>query len=457
MANPKILVADDDLHCREIVCTALSKRPVNVTQVENGAEAVAAIENESFDLVLCDLMMPKVDGMGVLDIFKKKSDGHGNFVMITAHGTIEKAVEAIREGAYDFLVKPVNLKQLNITVQKALESASLRQQNQRMREELRQQGLAPIIGTSPRLQEVLRLADKVAENDSTVLITGPSGTGKELIARRVHYSSGRVGNPFIVVNCAAIASNLLESQFFGYVKGAFTGAEQDHPGLFQTADGGTLFLDEVGELDLNLQVKLFRALQEGEVRRVGSSQVEHVDIRFIAATNRILLEEVKNGNFREDLYYRLNVVSIELPPLRERVEDIPPLINHFIQKYNPILHKNIQTFSEDFLRSLMNYEFPGNIRELENIVQKAMILCEDPVLHGDVLVQKGGSFSTETGTEAMASAGLHDMVQAVEKEAITRALRMFNANHSKVAKYLKIPRSTLYKKLHDYNIDVKKL
>jgi two-component system response regulator AtoC len=395
--------------------------------------------------------------MGVLEAFKKNPSNLGNFVLITAHGTIEKAVEAIKEGAYDFLVKPVSLKHLGVTVNKALENSMLRFQNQQMREELQKKGMPDIIGKSRQITDIVELANKVAQNSSTVLITGSSGTGKELIARLLHYKSPRVGKPFVVVNCAAIPGNLLESQFFGYVRGAFTGAETDRQGLFHQANGGSLFLDEVGELDLNLQVKLFRALQEGEVRKVGSTETEKVDIRFITATNRNLLEEVKKGNFREDLYYRLNVVNIALPSLRDRVEDIPALVEYFIQKYNHILNKNIQSFGEDFIRTLSNYDFPGNIRELENIVQKAMILTDSPELTADLLIQKGGSFAHEENVSSLASTGLHDMVEAVEKDAIIRALKMFKANHSKVAKYLKIPRSTLYKKLHDYQIDSKKI
>ena len=457
MSHEKILIADDDYHCRDLIKLALSKDGFELDLAENGSEAIDLIKKSSYDLVLCDLMMPKVDGMGVLEAYKNRN-GEGNFVLITAHGTIEKAVEAIKEGAYDFLVKPVNLKQLGITVHQALENSNLRKQNRKLRQEIQEKGLPTIIGKGQRLKEILVMTDRVAENDSTVLITGPSGTGKELIAKRIHYKSQRVGNSFVVVNCAAIPGNLLESQFFGYVKGAFTGAEGDREGLFHQAHLGTLFLDEVGELDLNLQVKLFRALQEGEIRRVGGTRIEKVDIRFIAATNRNLTVEVKNGNFREDLFYRLNVVSLELPALKERVEDIPELVEYFIKKYNPILGKNIKSFSEDFIRSLSNYPFPGNIRELENIIQKAMILTDSEVLTVDLLTQKGGSFSPEdqTGLSA-ASSSLHDMVEALEKETITKALRMFNANHSKVAKFLKIPRSTLYKKLHDYNIDVKKL
>lgn len=457
MNKAKLLIVDDDFHCRTIIATALSRFPFEITHAENGEEAIHFMETQAFDLVMSDMMMPKVDGMGVLDFFRQKNFPDSHFILMTAFGTIEKAVEAMKKGAYDFLVKPVNLKQLEVIVQKALDNSLLKKQNRTMREELREKGSPSIIGHSNRIKEILILADKVAQNDSTVLITGPSGTGKELIARRIHYGSPRLGSPFITVNCAAIPTTLMESQLFGHMRGSFTGAEADHLGLFQQAEGGTLFLDEVGDLDLNMQVKLFRAIQEREVRPIGGNKVYRVNIRLITATNKHLLEEVKNGTFREDLYYRLNVVNIELPPLCKRVEDIPDLVHHFVRKYNPILNKDITSVSENFLRTLCNYDFPGNIRELENMVQKAMILSEGSELDGNILTKKGGSFSNGEDGGDMNGGGLHELVEQLEKETITKALRMFNANHSRVAKYLKIPRSTLYKKLNDYHIDVKKL
>lgn len=451
MPEPKILIADDDFHCRNIISMTLSRRSYRMVQVENGREAIEALQREPFDLVLCDLMMPKVDGMEVLRSFKEMGS-EGNFVLITAFGTVEKAVEAMKTGAYDFLVKPINIKQLEATVDKALDNRNLRAENASLKRQVQEKSLPPMIGRSPRFRAVIDLASRAAASPSTVLITGPSGTGKELVAKLIHYQSDRLGKPFVVVNCGAIPGALMESQLFGHVKGAFTGASEDRPGLFQQADSGSLFLDEVGEIDLSLQVKLLRAIQEGEVRRVGSNLNEHVDVRLIAATNRNLEVEVKAGRFREDLFYRLNVVHLDLPPLKDRPEDIPLLVEAFVAKYRSSFGKNIQSVSEDFLRSLSHYDFPGNIRELENIVQKAIILCEGTELTSEVLLKKGGSFAGE-GTAPMAAAqSLHELVAAVEREAIRKALQLFNGNHSKVAKYLKIPRSTLYKKLHDYGL-----
>jgi two-component system response regulator PilR (NtrC family) len=368
----KILVVDDEQSLREFLTILLRKEGYEVAAADSVKAAAAALLGQDFDLVVTDLKLP--DGSG-LDVLRAARSGESaaEVVVITAFGTAESAVEAMKQGAYDYLTKPFKVEEIKITIRKALEKGALARENRALRRRLEAMEGGEILGRSPRMQEVFRLLDRVAPTGVTVLIWGESGTGKELVARRLHALSGRPGH-FVPVNCSAIPEGLMESELFGHVKGSFTGASGDKTGLFEEAHRGTLFLDEVGELPLALQPKLLRAVQEGRVKRVGGNREVPVDVRIVSATNRDLHVEVKGGRFREDLYYRLNVVALEIPPLRERREDIPVLAQHFLKTYAGAFGRPLAGFSREVLETLERYEYPGNVRELENIIERAVAL-----------------------------------------------------------------------------------
>ncbi|MBW2315916.1 MAG: sigma-54-dependent Fis family transcriptional regulator [Deltaproteobacteria bacterium] len=356
-----------------------------VVTVGDVDSALVAIENDDFDLVVSDIQLPERSGLELLREARAISP-ETVFVMITAYASTETAVEAMREGAYDYITKPFKVEEIRLTVEKALEKRLLRTENQRLKTELRSQKRErSIVGNSAAIQRVFDLVDQVAETKTNVLICGESGTGKELVARAIHDRSQRSEAPFVAINCGAIPENLLESELFGHVKGAFTGAVQNKAGLFEAASKGTLFLDEIGELSLALQVKLLRALQEKRIRRVGGIGDEAVDVRILAATNQNLEEAVAAGRFREDLYYRLNVIQVTLPPLRERVDDIPLLVLHFVEKYSRELDRKIASVSEAALQRLADYAFPGNVRELENVIERAVALTREDTIGVDAL------------------------------------------------------------------------
>src|SRR6478672_108939 len=371
MARMNVLVVDDELGLRQTLSLILKAEGHDVRVACDGADALRQLADAPADLVLCDVRMPGLDGLGFLERYGA-SGGGALVIMMSAYGDDDAAVEAIRRGAYDFIAKPFRADQVLLVEREGLrrEVAKLHQELSALR--------APtgIVGRSPQLAAALALADKVARHPSTVLITGESGTGKELVARHLHRQSPRASAPFVAVNCGAIPETLLESELFGHAKGAFTGATADREGLFADADGGTLFLDELGELPIALQVKLLRALQEGEVRRVGDDASRRVDVRVVAATSRILESEVAEGRFRADLFYRVNVVRIHLPPLRERSEDVPELVRHFIDRFNARLGLRVTGASAAAMRALMEYPWPGNVRELENVVERAMVLAD---------------------------------------------------------------------------------
>ncbi len=387
MDGPKarILVVDDEQSMREFLEIFLRREGYEVFTAADVDTAIAYLESDEIDLTLTDMQMPEKTG---LDLILAARDVSPETVMIvvTAFGTTDSAISAMKEGAYDYLTKPFKVDELRIVIEKALEKKLLSNENRRLRQELRSQSRdRNIIGHSRAMQDVFDLIAQVAETKTNVLVSGESGTGKELVARAIHDQSDRQGQPFVAINCGAIPENLLESELFGHVKGSFTGAVQNKEGLFETASGGTLFLDEIGELSHSLQVKLLRALQEKSIRRVGDTVDRKVDVRIVSATNRRLDEEVAAGRFREDVYYRLNVIQLTLPPLRERIEDIPLLTQHFIRRFADELGKDVEGMDAEAYDVLSRYSFPGNVRELENLVERAVALAREPVIGVDLL------------------------------------------------------------------------
>lgn len=381
----RVLVADDERLMAEMLEEMLRADGMLVETAHTGKEALEKFRSRDFDLVLLDLRMPEMHGLQVLQEMKKE-DPNIPVIVITAYGSVDNAVEALKIGAYDFITKPFKIEELRNAVARALEVEQLRREKEYLLSELQEEfRFEGVIGESPKMKEVMRMAQLVAKTDATVLICGESGTGKELLARSIHYQSNRRDRPFVVVNCGAITETLLESELFGHEKGAFTGAYTRKPGKFELADGGTLFLDEIGEMSPAMQVKLLRVLQERTFERVGGTTSITVDVRIIAATNRDLKKAVREGTFREDLYYRLNVIPIYLPPLRERKEDLPLLCDYLIARHCRKLHKKIRGISPQAMRILRKYHWPGNIRELDNVLERAIILTQDDVIGVDDL------------------------------------------------------------------------
>ncbi|MEK6589292.1 MAG: sigma-54 dependent transcriptional regulator, partial [Nitrospinota bacterium] len=380
-----ILVVDDEKGQREILKTILESEGYNVGVANNGQDALKAIQKASFDLVLTDLKMPGMDGN---ELFKKIriESPITSVVILTAHGTIDSAVEVIRLGAFDYLTKPLERDKLLIIAKKAVEKSRLLSENLLLRQQLEDRFRPDcIIGNDSKMREIYRIIKKVSNSSATVVIYGESGTGKELIAKSLHYNSVRSSKPFMAINCAAIPENLLETELFGYEKGAFTDAYARNIGLFEAADGGTIFLDEVGDMSFPLQAKLLRVLQEKEIRRVGGNKNIKVDVRIISATNKNLDSEIKKGHFREELFYRLNIIAFRLPPLRKRSADIPALVTYFIERYNKSQGKNIKGISDGAMNMLLNYNWPGNVRQLEAVIERAVLLTDGEVIDVDVL------------------------------------------------------------------------
>src|SRR3990172_5551038 len=385
MAKARILVVDDEKSTRDLLSITLAKEGYDVLTAAGGEPAIEAIRRDPFDAIITDLRMPKVDGLQVLRVAKEISPDTA-VIVITAVASTETAVEAMKLGAYDYITKPFKLDEVNLIVRNALESKRLRDENLYLRRQLEtQHRFENIIGKSGVIAEVFDTIRKIADSPSTAMLTGESGTGKELVARAIHFNSFRRDKPFVSVNCGAIPEGLMESELFGHVRGAFTGAVSNKVGLFSAAEGGTLFLDEITEIPALLQVKLLRAIQEREIRRVGDTKDMKVEVRLIAATNKDLEAAVGDGTLREDLFYRLNVIPIHLPALRERREDIPLLVAHFLQKYGKELGKEVKGISAEALPLLENYHWPGNIRELENAIERAIVLCTGDVLTAEAL------------------------------------------------------------------------
>jgi len=457
MHTAKILVVDDDAVARELLADALKKEGYEVEAFSNGEEAIERGRRGWVDLVLTDIKMGTVDGLTVLREFKRFSPDT-SIVLLTSFGSLEGAIEAIKQGAYDYLAKPFKKEEIKLVVRRSLDHCQLVRENARYRDELKgREDWSPLVGSSPAMLEVYKLVARVSEGRSTVLLQGESGTGKELIARAIHANSPRREKPFIPVNCGALPDTLLESEMFGYEKGAFTGAVGIKAGLFEAANGGTLFLDEIGELGPALQVKLLRVMQDQEVRRVGGTTSLKVDVRIIAATNRDLEQFVKEGKFRDDLYYRLNVVRITLPTLAERKEDIPMLAHHFLQKYAGGSARAVRGFLPDTMTLLTQYRWPGNVRELENAIERAVSLSHGPLLTPDDLPSALRQPGSTSGDKTDGS-DQHDEVcltlEEVEKRHLIRVLKETKGNKVKAAKILGIDRRTLYRMAERFGLDL---
>ncbi|MBN2411275.1 sigma-54-dependent Fis family transcriptional regulator [candidate division KSB1 bacterium] len=450
MPKYNILVADDELSQRDALAGFLTKKGFSVITAQSGKEAVAVLKNKSVDLILTDLRMPEMDGMELLTA-AKDINPNIEVIVMTAYGSIEGATGAMKQGAADFITKPVDIEQLEMTVNKVLEHKQLIAENKRLKELVNDRfRFGGIISSGKSMAEALSIASRVAESKASVLITGESGTGKELVARAIHFASTRESKPFIAVNMAALPENLVESELFGHEKGAFTGADKFRKGRFESAHEGTIFIDEVGDVPLSTQVKLLRVLQEHTIERIGSSESIAVDVRIIAATNKKLEEMVKTGMFREDLFYRLNVVKIELPPLRQRKTDIPLLINHFITHYSEINNKSIKGLSNDSMDKLMKYPFPGNVRELENIIEQAVVLSRDEIigvndLPASVAQSNDMDYNIKQGT-------FQQRVEAFEKKLISEALKNNNDIQTKAAESLGMTERHLRYKLKKYGL-----
>ena len=451
MQPKSILVVDDEVSVRTSLEKVLSKEGYITKTAGSGNDAIKILSESTVDIVLSDLKMPDGDGLELLRAVKEKTP-NTVVILLTGYGTVETAVEAMKEGAYDFITKPFKKAVILSTIERAIERQNLRQENTYLKAQLgKGKAYDEIIGKSQALQDVLAMVERVAPLISTVLITGASGTGKELIAQAIHKKSPFAGKRFVPINCGAIPENLVESELFGHVRGAFTGALRDKKGLFKVAEGGTIFLDEIVSVPLNLQVKLLRAIDQKEILPVGSTNPEVIDVRIVAATNKNLANEVEEGNFREDLYYRLNVVGINIPPLRERVEDIPELINHFIKIYNSQLGKQITVVDEKTLKTLMDYPWKGNVRELENAVERAMIFCDSDIL----TMQDFTQLSSEIASLQKLNGDLKSSVRTIEQESILKALQAAGNDKSKAAEILGLSLSSLYRKMSELQIELK--
>jgi two-component system response regulator HydG len=446
VTQPTVLVADDELGVRESVSRALRREGFDVLAAEDGAGALEMLRRSCVDLVIADLRMPGLDGLELLRAAKLLFP-EVEVIVLSGHGTVEEAVQAMKEGAYDFLTKPFQRAQLVRTVRQALERRALVLENRSLQRRLDELvGAGEIIGESPAIRKVLALVKQVAPASATVLIHGESGTGKELVARALHEGSPRRGRPFIKVNCAALPETLLESELFGYERGAFTGALARKEGRFELADGGTLLLDEVGDLSVATQSKLLRVLQEGEFERLGGTKTEKVDVRIVAATNQDLALLVKERRFREDLFYRLNVITIEIPPLRERVEDIPLLAQHFLRLYAARNHREVGGFTEAALERLRAYPWPGNVRELEHAVERAVILARGAVIDVSDLPP---AVSQAEPAARIVSIPIGMPLDEVEQRLIEETLKLTKGNKELAAKLLGIASRTIYRKLKE--------
>jgi two-component system response regulator PilR (NtrC family) len=450
--SKNILVVDDEQIIRESLSYILIKENYNVDEAENGKAAYEKLLEANYDLVLTDLEMPEMKGTELLEKIRELSPRTATIV-VTAYGSLETAISSLRSGASDYILKPIEFDELLIKVKKLFEMKDLLTENQILRSALqRTTEDHKIIGKSFAIRKVFDLIDSVADTDSTVLITGKSGTGKELVAKALHYTSKRKNKPFVVVNCGAISDTLIESELFGHKKGAFTGAISDKEGFMKAADEGTLFLDEIGEMPLDLQVKLLRTIQEKEYTPVGTTKAIPVNVRFVASTNKNLSDEIKVGEFREDLYYRLNVVEIILPSLKDRKEDIPLLANHFVDKYRKEMNKGIKGISEDAMRVLINHEWKGEVRELENVIERSFIFCNEDYI--DVNNLPSSLIVDEEEFSLSLTNSLEDSVKKYERDIIINALHSNDFNKEKTADYLNVGLSTLYRRLKDLNIEV---
>jgi len=454
----RLLIIDDEANMRHMLSTVLKKAGYQVETAADGAKGLEMIQQSPYDFILCDIKMPIMDGMEFLKLSRDRL-GSATVIMMSAYGSIDTAIDAMKSGAYDYISKPFKTDEVYLTLKKAEERERLKAENRLLKARIQKiegdYNFGKMVAKSKAMQSVFQLANKAAQYKTTVLILGDSGTGKELIARGIHFGGERAAGPLVPVNCGGIPESLLESELFGYKKGAFTGADRNKKGLFQEAEGGTIFLDEIGELPLSLQVKLLRVLQENEIRRVGDSKSLQIDARVIAATSKKLEEEVEKGSFREDLYYRLNVVKVEIPPLRERTEDIPLLCKHFIGRFNEILDKEISGLAPDAMARLLEFQWPGNVRQLENAIERAMVIADDSLLMSEHFAAEMKSNDMRSREDAVFEGlSLKDAQKVVEKNLITRALNETEGNRTRAARLLEISHPSLLTKIKAYGIDL---
>ncbi|MDP3937658.1 MAG: sigma-54 dependent transcriptional regulator [Deltaproteobacteria bacterium] len=455
----KILVVDDELSMREFLEIMLKKAGYDVETVEDPNEAILRVDSENYDLVITDVLMPRMDGVELLRKIKEISP-ETTVLMMTAYAATETAVQAMKEGAYDYITKPFKVDEIQLIIEKALEKKRLFQENVILKQELKiRYNFGNLIGSSAEMLKVYDLIQRVTETKANILITGESGTGKELVAKAIHHNSARRDRPFVTVNCGAIPENLLESELFGHVKGSFTGAVSNKMGLFELADRGTIFLDEVGELTLTLQVKLLRVIQEKTFKRVGGTEEQHVDVRVITATNRDLEEEVSRARFREDLYYRLNVIQIKLPPLRRRIEDIPVLAQHFVEKYSLELGKEVVKISKEAMDVLIRYHYPGNVRELENIIERSVALETSSIILPETLPpvvhkRERDLVSFEEVNIPPEGLPIEKVVEDLERRLLMSALRKAGGVKKRAAKILHLSFRSFRYRLEKYGIEL---
>lgn len=452
-----ILIVDDEKNSREGLGKFLESQGYDIHLAQSAKEALDILKKDSPNLIISDIRMPEMDGITLLHKVKEL-DPKASVILLTAYGSVENAVQAMKAGAFHYLTKPVNLEELEFAVKKALSSQHLERENIELKKELIQEKFETetIISRSPKMKKVLELAMQVAKSESTVLLQGETGTGKELLAHLIHNHSSRKDRSFIAVHCASLTETLLASELFGHEKGAFTGATERKVGRFERAHQGTLFLDEIGEIPESMQVKLLRVLQDGVFERVGGTKSLKVDVRLICATNKNLAEEVKKGKFREDLYYRINVIMLEIPPLRDRKEDIRPIVDHYLSYFCKANNKKIEKVSEDAYRALENYSWPGNIRELRNIVERMVVLATGTTIEIDNVPNDIRYFNAPA--PSVMAVSLSDDghkagdIQVMEKELIKKKLTELAGNKSKAAKELGISRRTLYRKIEEYQL-----
>ena len=450
-SKKRLLVIDDQANMRHMLATVLKKADYVVDVASDGAEGLQLIEQDQYDFILCDIKMPNMGGLEFLEASRDRLNGT-TVIMMSAYGSIDTAIGAMKLGAYDYISKPFKTDEVYLTLKKAEERENLKKENRRLKERIQtiegDYNFGSMVAKSKAMRDVFQLAEKAAQYKTTVLILGGSGTGKELIARGIHQYSQRSEAPLVPVNCGGIPETLLESELFGYKKGAFTGADRNKKGLFQEAESGTILLDEIGELPLNLQVKLLRVLQENEIRPIGDSRSMKIDVRVVAATAKNLEEEVHKGTFRKDLYYRLNVLTIKLPPLRQRTEDIPLLCKHFLHRFNNILGKEVTGLTPDAMVQLLDYDWPGNVRELENVLERAVLLSKGPYINAeDLPTQLIAQSQAGVLRSSYDQASLKESLTGPERAIIRAALEANGWNRQETAKALQINRTTLYKKM----------
>ncbi len=455
----RVLVVDDEENMRHMLSALLTREGYKVDTAGNGEEALKISAETRYDFILCDIKMPRMDGITFLEQAAAKISDT-TIIMMSAYGSIDSAVEAMKQGAYDYISKPFKPDEVILTLKKAHERERLKKENIRLKKELadirESYSYGNMIAKSSAMQSVVDMISKVAAYDTTVLITGESGTGKELVARSLHFNSSRSENEFVAINCGGIPENLLESELFGHVKGAFTGADKNKIGICEQAEDGTLFLDEIGELPLSLQVKLLRLLQDNEIRPVGASETRTINIRVVAATSKVLEDEVARGDFREDLFYRLNVLRIHIAPLRERSDDIPYLCQYFVEKFNKKLNQNVTDITPAAMSFLMDHQWPGNVRELENAIERAVVLAEsDYIEPGNLPPGIGGPSTDETVSRDINLRDEYSIKVAqkkIEKILIEKALRQTGGNRTQASRLLEISHPSLLTKIREYGI-----